>query len=52
MMSEEMLREKVMQLIGAASMCWEEPPHGVFDSERAVALGEAFIAALKETDDV
>lgn len=25
----------IHQAIGAASMCWEKPPEGVFDSDRA-----------------
>lgn len=29
------IREKIGIAIGEASMCWSEPPHGVFDSARA-----------------
>jgi hypothetical protein len=33
------LERAVFEAIGAASMCWSEPPAGVFDSKRAEEIG-------------
>jgi len=35
----EELREAVFMAIGEASMCWNEPPLGIFDSARAEKIG-------------
>jgi hypothetical protein len=40
------LREIVYQAIGEASVCWAEPPRGVFDSDSAKAAGDRIIAAF------
>jgi hypothetical protein len=37
------LRNKLYEYIGEASMCWTEPPKGVFDSQRAVKITEEMI---------
>ncbi len=41
------IEEEVMLAIGEASMCWSETPSGVFESERAIAIGERLIALIK-----
>lgn len=42
------LRETVFQAIGAASTCWEYVDRaGVFDSERASAIGELLVVAIE-----
>jgi hypothetical protein len=41
------IEEKVMQAIGEASMCWSETPNGVFESERAIAIGKRLAALIK-----
>jgi len=41
--------DAVMQAIGAASVCWENPAGGgVFDSERAAAIGDELLALWVE----
>ena len=42
----------VYEALGAASMCWSETPHGVFDSVRAAEIGEALegVIAAAHTD--
>lgn len=41
------LEEAVYQAIGAASMCWEDVAKaGVFDSDRAKAIGDALLAKV------
>lgn len=40
------LRESVMQALGEASMCWDHPPRGVFDSDRATSVGERLLQDL------
>lgn len=37
----------VFQALGAASMCWDETPHGVFDSTRAKSIGDAMVARIR-----
>jgi len=39
-------RELIMQAIGQASMCWEQAPDSVFDSEEAIAVGEKLYSDL------
>lgn len=42
------LEEAVYQAIGAASMCWEDVAKaGVFDSDRAKAIGDALLADVE-----
>lgn len=35
--------EKVMQLVGQASMCWSPIPSGVFDAQRATDIGRELL---------
>jgi hypothetical protein len=44
---ESNLERAVYQAIGAASMCWSEPPDGVFDSERAEQIGKQLLLQIK-----
>lgn len=37
------LREAIFQALGAASVCWEETPPGVFDSDRAAQVGNELV---------
>jgi len=41
------LRSAVMQALGTASMCWDPPPTGVFDSRQAAAIGEELCDLLR-----
>ena len=42
------VHEAVMQALGAASVCWENPGGaGVFDSERASAIGDELLDFLR-----
>lgn len=36
---DDKLREAIMQALGEASMCWDEPPIGLFETDRAVGIG-------------
>ena len=38
--------EAVFQALGAASMCWSEAPHGVFDSRKAEEIGQALLQVM------
>lgn len=39
----------LQEAIGAGSMCWEDPSQaGVFQSEQALAVSDAALAALKK----
>jgi len=49
MSEQDKKREAVFLALGAASMCWDPIPVGVFESERAVEIGEEL---LKELDNV
>lgn len=40
------LQESVFITIGAASMCWDPLPTGVFDSQHAIELGNALIQGI------
>lgn len=48
-MSYEELQQLVFESLGAASVCWLPAPTGVFDSTRALEIGENMIAKLLET---
>ena len=37
---EESLQEKIGVSIGMASMCWKPTPTGVFQSHRAIEIGD------------
>lgn len=41
-------REQAMQLVGEASMCWDDTGSAIFDSNRAIILGEKFHAVIKQ----
>jgi hypothetical protein len=41
------VHEVVFEALGAASMCWNPPPEGVFDSTRAEAIGEELMEFLQ-----
>ena len=41
-------KELIMTAIGEASMCWSETPTGVFDSEKAVVIGEKLLQDIKK----
>lgn len=47
-MTKEKLRELVFINLGQASMCWSEIPKGVFNSTKAVELGEEIMKAIDE----
>lgn len=38
----------VYEAIGAASMCWEETPRGVFNGERAKEIGDALMEEIRD----
>ncbi len=40
------LQKAVFEAIGAASMCWDPIPFGVFDSTKAMRIGDALVAKL------
>ena len=37
-MEKKLLKEKIGEIIGEASMCWKETPTSVFDSDKASLL--------------
>ena len=39
--------ELIMTAIGEASMCWDEPPLGDFDSTRAAQIGKKLLEDIK-----
>lgn len=41
-------RELVGEAIGEASVCWSEPPRGVFDSTRACAIVDSICVAAEQ----
>lgn len=45
--ARETLRHAVYETLGAASMCWDPRPEGVFESERASALGSSLLALIE-----
>lgn len=44
------LESAVHQALGAASVCWTEPPRGIFDSDRAREIGQALLEYLRDYD--
>lgn len=42
------LESAIFQAIGAASVCWEETPTGVFNSTLAKEVGERLVKAITE----
>lgn len=46
-LTDEDTESAVFLALGAASMCWDETPTGVFDSERAEQIGNELIAHLR-----
>ena len=49
--TEERLKELIFQALGEASTCWQNlSGAGVFDSERAIAIGERLISDLLDGD--
>lgn len=50
-MDERQLREFVFTSLGAASMCWNPRPAGVFVSEEAAEIGEMLMKNIKEYCD-
>ena len=51
----ETLKNQIMELVGEASMCWDSTGSAVFDSEKAVIVGEKIlkiIEAQREGDNI
>lgn len=46
-LTDEDTETSVFLALGAASVCWDETPTGVFDSTRAKQIGEELIAHLR-----
>lgn len=44
-------RDLILVAIGEASMCWNETPTGVFDTERAIAIANRLEADLDRYDE-
>ena len=44
---DDNLKRKIYQSIGAASMCWDQTPKGIFESDRAKLIGEDLEAAIE-----
>lgn len=42
------LESAVFQALGAASMCWEPRPTGLFDSTRAKLIGDALVEMIRK----
>lgn len=42
------LESAVFQALGAASMCWDETPKGVFDSTRAKEIGDSLVEFINQ----
>lgn len=47
MEQEKTLKNKVFESLGAASMCWDERPTGVFDDKSAVIIGEELMTHIE-----
>lgn len=45
---ESELRGKVYQALGAASVCWDPKPNGVFKSELALEVGADLMREIRE----
>ncbi len=43
-------RPLIMEALGEASMCWSEIPTGVFQSDRAIEVGERLLTRLAGDD--
>ncbi len=46
------LRTAVTQAIGAASVCWDGVPHGVFLPDRAMEIVDALMEFLEYPQDI
>ena len=46
-LTDEDAETAIFQALGAASMCWDPTPTGVFDSRRAENVGEELIVHLR-----
>lgn len=44
------LRSAIFQAIGAGSMCWTEPPHGIFKDDWARDIGEALMEFIQDQE--
>lgn len=50
---DQELKEIIGIAIGEASMCWSEPPKGVFDSTRAIEISNRLLKAfLKKLENM
>lgn len=45
------LASAVFQALGAASVCWSNPPTGIFESDRAKEIGEKLIEFIENEAD-
>lgn len=45
---EKNLYEKILQLVGEASMCWEPIPSGIFDSEKAMDVANRIMQEINK----
>ena len=48
-MNKEELSTEVLTAIGEASMCWQEVPTGVFDSDRAKRVAENLLIYIESS---
>lgn len=44
------LREAILRIIGGASMSWDKPPRGVFDSDNAIRLADELIDWIRKNN--
>lgn len=44
------LKTAVFQALGAASVCWDGVPSGIFREDRAKEIGEALMAQIRAAD--
>lgn len=44
----ETLEEAVFQALGAASVCWEGVPSGIFESDKCKAIGDELMDRIRE----
>lgn len=51
LIDERNLREVLGVLAGAASMCWDPPPSGKFDTEAAQKAVDVAMKALRESGE-
>lgn len=42
------IEELIFQALGAASVCWDSVPSGVFDSTHAKEIGDEVVARIKQ----